>query len=161
MERIESLDGSHFSGRSRRKKSKRSKQLKARTFSSVVQEAGREESLDFDLEEHADHRENLGELLDEVHESGEILLESQSLENIKKYRQAVQTFLQYVVDKMLAVEQRTSGSNILRRKRFTQITIIDGKLQRLVTGVLQNQTKQLDLLEKINEINGLLVDLIT
>jgi uncharacterized protein YaaR (DUF327 family) len=158
MERIESLDGSHFSGRSRGKKSKRSKQLKARSFSSVVQEAGRDGALDLDLE---DHRENLGELLDEVHESGEILLESQSLENIRKYRQTVQAFLQYVVNKMLAVEQRTSGSNILRRKRFTQITIIDGKLQRLVTGVLQNQTKQLELLEKINEINGLLVDLIT
>jgi len=34
-------------------------------------------------------------------------------------------------------------------------------LERLVAEVLQNQGKQLDLLEKINEIRGLLVDLIT
>jgi len=73
----------------------------------------------------------------------------------------VRSFLDYVVNNMLAVEEQTSGNNILRRKRFTQVRIIDGRLERLVAEVLQNQGKQLDLLEKINEIRGLLVDLIT
>jgi uncharacterized protein YaaR (DUF327 family) len=161
MERIESLDGSYLSGRSRRKRSKSAKKLKAQSFDSVVEEAAQEQSGYFDLGDHSEHRENLGELLDEVHESGEILLESQSLENIKRYRRAVRSFLDYVVGKMLDVEEQTSGSNILRRKRFTQVKIIDGRLERLVADVLQNQGKQLDLLEKINEIRGLLVDLIT
>ncbi|MCK5007545.1 MAG: YaaR family protein, partial [Spirochaetales bacterium] len=119
------------------------------------------QSLYFGLDENNEHRENLEELLDEVYETGEILVESQSLENIKRYRRAVRSFLDYVVSNMIAVEEQTSGSNILRRKRFTQVKIIDGRLERLAAQVLQNQGKQLDILEKINEIRGLLVDLIT
>ncbi len=161
MERIESLDGSYLSGRSRRKKSKSAKKLKAQSFESVVEEAAQELSPYFDLDDHSGHRENLEELLDEVHETGEMLVESQSLENIKRYRGAVRSFLDYVISNMLAVEEQTSGNNILRRKRFIQVKIIDGRLERLVAELLQNQGKQLDLLEKVNEIRGLLVDLIT
>jgi len=161
MERIESLDGSYLSGRSRAKRSKSTKKLKAQSFDSVVEEAAQEQSPYFDPDDNSEHRENLEELLDEVHETGEILVESQSLENIKRYRRAVRSFLDYVVSNMLAVEEQTSGSNILRRKRFTQVKIIDGGLERLVAQVLQNQGKQLDILEKINEIRGLLIDLIT
>ena len=161
MERIESLDGSYLSGRSRRKRSKSTKKLKAKSFDSVVEESAQDQSPYFDLDDNSEHRENLEELLDEVHETGEILVESQSLEIIKRYRRAVRSFLDYVVSNMLAVEEQTSGSNILRRKLFTQVKIIDGRLERLVAEVLQNQGKQLDLLEKIDEIRGLLVDLIT
>jgi uncharacterized protein YaaR (DUF327 family) len=161
MDRIESLDGSYLSGRSRRKKSKSTKKLKTQSFDSVVEETAQEQSPYFDLDDHSEHRENLEELLDEVHEVGEILVESQSLENIKRYRRAVRSFLDYIVSNMLAVEEQISGNNILRRKRFTQVKIIDGRLERLVADVLQNQGKQLDLLERIDEIHGLLVDLIT
>ena len=115
----------------------------------------------FDLEAHGEHGENLAELLDEVHERGEMLVEKQSLENIKRYRQAVSEFLKLVVSNMLTVEEQSSGGNIARRKRFTQVKIIDRKLESLVAGVLRNQGKQLDVLEKINEIRGLLIDLIT
>jgi uncharacterized protein YaaR (DUF327 family) len=62
---------------------------------------------------------------------------------------------------MLAVQEKTSGGDILRRKRFTQVKIIDEKLESLVQAVLRNQGKQLDVLEKINEIRGMLIDLIT
>ena len=161
MERIESLDGSHLSGRSRRKKDKSTKKLKGLSFGSVVEQIAEEGEPLLDADDRGEHGENLEALLDDVHQSGEMLIESQSLENIKRYRLAVRAFLDYVVANMLTVEQQTSGGNIMRRKRFTQVKIIDNKLERLVGSVLQNQGKQLDLLEKINEIRGLLVDLIT
>ena len=161
MDRIESLDGSYLSGRSRRKKDKSTKKLKGRSFASIVEQSAGQQSTFFDFEAHGEHRENLEELLDDVHQSGERLVESQSLENIKLYRQAVSEFLKFVVDKMLGLEEQTSGGNILRRKRFTQVKIVDGKLESLVRAVLGNQGKQLDVLERINEIRGLLIDLIT
>jgi uncharacterized protein YaaR (DUF327 family) len=161
MDRIESLDGSYLSGRSRRKKDKSTKRLKGQSFASIVEQSAEEQSAFFDFEAHGEHRENLEELLDEVHQSGEKLVQSQSLENIKRYRQAVSGFLKFVVGKMLKLEEQTSGGNILRRKRFTQVKIVDGKLESLVQAVLGNQGKQLDVLERINEIRGLLIDLIT
>jgi uncharacterized protein YaaR (DUF327 family) len=161
MDRIESLDGSYLSGRSRRKKEKSAKKLKGRSFDSVVEQTAAEESPLFDVEDRGEHGENLAGLLDEVHQTGDRLVESPTLENIKCYRRAVSAFLAYVVSNMLTVEEQSSGGNILRRKRFTQVKIIDNKLESLVQAVLQNQGKQLDVLEKINEIRGLLVDLIT
>jgi uncharacterized protein YaaR (DUF327 family) len=161
MDRIESLDSSHLSGRSRRKKDKSTKKLKGQSFASIVEQSTREESPVFDFEAHEEHGETLEELLDEVHQSGEMLAETQSLANIKRYRQAVSEFLKLVVGKMLAVEEQTSGGNILRRKRFTQVKIIDQKLESLVQAVIRSQGRQLDVLEKINEIRGLLIDLIT
>ena len=161
MERIESLDGSYLSGRSRRKKDKSTKKIIGRSFESLVEHTAEDGAALFDVGDQCEHGENLEELLDDVHQTGEMLIEAQSLENVKRYRQAVRAFLDYVVANMLAVEEQTSGGNILRRKRFTQVKIIDGKLERLVGSVLQNQGRQLDLLEKINEIRGLLVDLVT
>ena len=161
MESINSVDGSRFSERSHRKKAKKNKGLKSRQFAAVIDEAGRDEASFFDLEAEAHHRYNLEQLLDEVYESGEQLVENQSLENVKRYRRAVREFLDYVVEKMLTLEQKTSGANIQRRKRFTQVKVIDARLERLVAAVMQNQGKQLDLLERIEEINGLIVDLIT
>jgi uncharacterized protein YaaR (DUF327 family) len=161
MESINSVDGSRFSERSRRKKAKKNKGLKSRHFAAVIDEAGRDEASFFDMEAEDHHRHNLEQLLDEVYESGEQLVENQSLENVKRYRRTVREFLDYVVEKMLTLEQKTSGVNVQRRKRFTQVKVIDARLERLVAAVLQNQGKQLDLLERIEEINGLIVDLIT
>ena len=158
MDRIETLDGSYLSGRSRRKKEKSTKKLKG--FASVVEQSGEQQSA-LDVEDQGKHRENLEELLDEVNQCGDILVENQSLENIKRYRRAVSAFLAYIVDNMLAVEEKSSGGNILRRKRFTQVKVIDNKLESLVQAVVRNQCKQLEVLEKINEIRGLLIDLFT
>jgi uncharacterized protein YaaR (DUF327 family) len=160
MERIESLDGSRLSERSRRKKNKSTKKPAGGGFRSVVEHAAEAWSAPFDLDDLG-YARTLEGLLDEVHEAGEALLQTQSLDNIRKYRQAVRGFLDHVVNRMLAVEEQVSGGSVLRRKRFTQVKVVDGKLERLAAEVLQNQGRQLDLLEKINEIRGLLIDLIT
>jgi uncharacterized protein YaaR (DUF327 family) len=161
MEKIESLDGSYLSGRSGRKKSRSTKKLKGRSFSSIVEKSAEEQSLLFDRGGQTRHSEDLEGLLDDVHQSGDLLVETQSMENIKRYREAVRAFLDYVVENMLVVEEQTSGGNILRRKRFTQVKIIDEKLERMAGAVLRNQGQQLDLLERVNEIRGMLIDLIT
>jgi uncharacterized protein YaaR (DUF327 family) len=159
MDRIESLEAFQFSRPSERKKTKKSGNSKPSRFSSILETAG-SETEQFDASEEGAQKLPLEELLDEVHESGEALIEAQSLENIKRYRQAVRSFLDQAVKAMIGVEEQTSGANILKRKRFTQVRVIDVKLERLVAEVLRNQHRQLELLERINEIQGLLVDLV-
>jgi len=161
MDRIESLDSSQFSGRSRRKKAQASRLPRVSPFSALIEEAEAEEGYSFDLEERSAGGRNLEELLDEVHERGEWLVQTPTLENIKCYRQAVRGFLDFVVRHLLAVEERTSGASVQKRKRFTQIRVIDQRLEQLVSAVLQNQGRQLNMLERVNEIRGLLVNLIT
>lgn len=100
-------------------------------------------------------------LLDDVHSAGDLLKEKQLPDNIVAYKNAVRSFMKYVVDRSYTVTERTSGGNILKRKKFTQVQIIDQKLEQLAAGILSNQRDQLGLLGKIEEINGLLVDLLS
>ena len=100
-------------------------------------------------------------LLDEVHSAGDKLKDKQLPDNIVGYKNAVRSFMKYIVDRSYEVTESTSGGNILKRKKFTQVQIIDQKLEQLAAGILSNQKDQLGLLGKIEEINGLLVDLLS
>ena len=131
-----------------------------RQFADAVRDAGEAEAAAGDFDRSGRRHRSLEELLDEVHSCGGELLESQSLEAIKRYRAAVRGFLDLVLARMLALEERSSGAGVSKRKRFTQIRVIDQKLERLVSDLLADQHRQLDLLGRVNEINGLLVDLL-
>jgi uncharacterized protein YaaR (DUF327 family) len=160
MDKVDSLDAAFFSRRSEEKKTRKKAPVGRRQFADVVREAGGGEAAAGDFDRPGRRRRSLEELLDEVHSSGGELLETQSLEAIKRYRAAVRSFLDLVLARMLATEQRSSAAGVARRKRFTQIRIIDQKLERLVSDLLADQHRQLDILGRVNEIGGLLVDLL-
>ncbi len=103
----------------------------------------------------------LERLLDDVHSAGDLLKDKPLPDNIVAYKGAVRSFVKYVVDRAYDVSERTSGGNILKRKKFTQVQVIDQKLEQLAAGILGGQKSQLALLERIEEINGLLVDLLS
>ena len=100
-------------------------------------------------------------LLDDVHSTGDFLKDKPTTDNILAYKNAVGTFIKFVVDNTFTVTESISGGNILKRKKFTQIQIINQKLEHLTADVLLQQKTQLKLLEKIEEINGLLIDLLS
>ena len=164
MDRIDSLDsGSRYGrtseGKKKAEKGKRSSSifggyLKRQTESSdAVQRLGA-----------FDEESDLEDLLDDVHQQGERLLDDPSLSAIDDYKKAVRNFIHMVLKEAVRVESvegakfnRFKPSN--KQKRYTLINIIDDKLDKLAAGVLMNQGKQLNILAKIEEINGLLVDL--
>ena len=100
-------------------------------------------------------------LLDDVHSAGDTLKGRQTPDTILAYKDAVRSFVGYVVSRAFDVTESTSGGNILKRKKFTQVQVIDAKLEELARGILSNQKNQLAVLERIEEINGLLVDLMS
>jgi len=161
MDKVDSLDAAFFSRRSDEKKTRKKAPVGRRFFADAVREAREGEASEGDYERSGRRRRSLEELLDEVHASGDRLLETQSLEAVKNYRAAVRGFLDLVLARMLAVEERSSGAGVAKRKRFTQIRVVDQKLERLVADLLAGQHRQLDILGRVNEIGGLLVDLLT
>lgn len=108
----------------------------------------------------APSEEALRELLDDVHQSGEELKSKPTPDNIKRYKGAVRSFLHYIVENGYTAEERVSGTNILKRKKFVLVQVIDRKLEQLAAGILAGQRAQLEILAKVEEINGLLIDLI-
>jgi uncharacterized protein YaaR (DUF327 family) len=102
----------------------------------------------------------LKELLDGVHGAGDALKNRPFFEEIKQYRKAVRDFLHYVVENGYTVEEQVSGANLLKRKKFTLVQVVDRKLEQLAAGILAGQSAQMDILARVEEINGLLVDLL-
>jgi uncharacterized protein len=103
----------------------------------------------------------LEELLDGVHQAGDKLKENPNVELVQAYKKAVRDFIHYVVDRSYAVEQKTSGRSILKRNVYFRVSVIDKSLEKLAAEILRNQRDNLEILRRVDEINGMLVDLLS
>ena len=68
-------------------------------------------------------------LLDDVHSAGDTLKGKQTPETILAYKDAVRSFVGYVVDRAFGITESTSGGNVLKRKKFPQVQVIDAHLE--------------------------------
>jgi uncharacterized protein YaaR (DUF327 family) len=143
-----------------RKKAQKKEKLRPASFPELIESAqgGGEVPDQFD---QTDRTRTIEELLDGVFSSGETLKKSPTMENVKEYRRRTKAFVKYVVSRMLAVKETTSGANIMKRKRFTLVEVIDARLESLAVSVLSSQRESMEILAKVDEINGLLVDLVS
>ena len=131
-------------------------------FLKALEKAGIEKTGGVYEDANFDEDLPLEEMLDEIHQCGEKLKDAPSLALVREYKQAVRNFMHHVVQHSLETETKNGArfNPLKKQKRFTIIKIVDEKLDRLAAGILQNQKSQLDLLHSIDEINGLLVDLV-
>ena len=113
-----------------------------------------------------DENVSLETLLDDVHSCGEKLVEKPFISNIKEYKQAVRRFLAYVVKNAFSAESEINKKKYVKNglpcvdeKKWTNIKIVDEKLEKLALYIVQNQRGQLTILKKVEEIEGILVDL--
>ena len=102
---------------------------------------------------------DLEALLDEVHQAGDRLKENPKPELVQAYKKAVRDFIHYVVERSYTVEQKTSGRSILKRNIYFRVSVIDKSLEKLGAEILLNQRDNLEILRRVDEINGMLVDL--
>ena len=115
----------------------------------------------------AEEEISIAEVIDDIHEIGEELKQNPKLSLVKDYRQAVGSFVRYVVKKGFCLEKhRLRGFKVLKipkgqQPELTVIQIVDKKLDELARQILENQKDQLDILRRIDEIHGILVDIST
>ncbi len=115
--------------------------------------------------EHTQRRElseeeYLAELQDAVYETGDALSDTISTENIVAYKKAVKTFVEYIVSRAYEVENIvTGGLNPARKKAWTIVRVINKRLDSLIYDLMYNQLKKIEVLKRIDEIKGLIVDL--
>ncbi|MBN2533237.1 MAG: YaaR family protein [Spirochaetales bacterium] len=161
MEKIDNLKNRlNFKSPGKKKKTEFN-HIEKKKFAKTIKPLVENNETGFDFKDNNENKETLSRLLDEVYAKGEKLKGSPTLENIKDYRWSVKKLLKDITEKMLKLEEKISGVNILKRKRFTLIKVIDTKLESLAAEVLRAQKEQLRILSKVDEINGLLVDLLS
>ena len=108
-----------------------------------------------------DGTETVEGLLDDVHEAGDALKRDPVFGPLKEYKRAVQRFLRYVLDNGLETGEAVGIRNprTMQQKKYVIVRVIDEKLESLAVHVLKGQSDQLEILRRIDEIHGLLVDL--
>jgi len=129
-------------------------------FSGMLEGAAQEAGELGPLLELPPSEEALTELMDAVHSAGSDLIERPFHEEIIRYKKAVRDFIHYVVENGYTVEKiQTPHREYRKLKPYTQIQVIDHKLEELAAAILSGQASQLERVSKIGEIRGLLVDL--
>jgi len=136
-------------------RSKKADKVKKNLFSSLFEKARESEKP----KELPASQESLNLLLDEVHSAGVTLAKRPFPDEVKAYKSAVRNFVNYVVENAYTTEDHVSGANLLKRKKFTLVQVIDKKLEALAADVLMGQADQISILAKTDEIRGLLIDL--
>ena len=113
-------------------------------------------------------------LMDEVRNAGDVLQSRPFSEEIMRYKQAVRNFINYVVQNGYALKNEKGIPNFLKPGfkgqrgtpeamnafSYTKIQVIDKKLEDLAAMLLSSQMRQMELVSRIEEIRGLLVDLL-
>lgn len=114
-------------------------------------------------------------LKDKLDISGNEFANSPTTQNLETFRKNVKNFIQFLLDNNFEITKSRPKSKGTPSRLFffsnysvnppkklprTQINIINKKLDELARITLQNQNKNLKLLDKVNEIKGLIVDLI-
>ncbi len=144
-----------------KKKAGKKDKAQRKTFSELVESAEQGEGAEQEDLSDSERRRGLEELLDGVFASGDALKKTPTMDTIREYRHTVKSFVKFVVQHSIRVEETTSGANIMKRKRFTLVRVMDEKLDALAASVLAGQKEQISILAQIDQINGLLVDLVS
>jgi len=102
---------------------------------------------------------DLAKALEEVDEYAKRLSESPVMQNLLRYKKKVRDVLRFLVEKSFQVEENTVYDYQGRRRLFVLVENIDQKLEELTREFLNKHTSSLDLVSRLDEIRGLLLDL--
>lgn len=104
--------------------------------------------------------ERIDKALVRVDELGARLGESLSMADLKAYKQAIATLMRDLTQNMVQVRtQMEWDSQAWEHRTLVTIRKVDEELERLTEMVVTQEKDRLDILSKIGEIKGMLLDL--
>lgn len=109
----------------------------------------------------ADLQAKVDELLSDITAQGNRLAEHMDIRDMKKYRGLIKDFLNEVVYR----SHRFSRENFLdrrgRHRVYGIIRLIDKNLDELASELVEDEKDHISILDRIGEIKGLLLDILT
>ena len=127
----------------------------------VQRQAAPKSFADFMQEqETARTQEALQRMLNDIHQQGERLARNMTVRELMLYRQMVKRFLEDTVRRGIGLKETRGWDRRGRVKRYKLIEEIDAVLVSMGEELLQTEEGRLELLAKIGEIRGLLMNLL-
>lgn len=101
-------------------------------------------------------KEEIELYIKEIKSIGNKLVATQNYNDVVNYKKVIKQYLKSVVDYMYSLNQDSSFWN---GNYFKTVKIVDEKLDGITKKLLYDQKDNIDLATKIDEINGLLIDM--
>ncbi|WP_153733565.1 YaaR family protein [Sporosarcina obsidiansis] len=105
--------------------------------------------------------EQITRLLGDISTAGDRLARSRNLRDMAKYKMLIKRFLKEAVDSGIELKQSHTWNQFGEGRRLKIVQTIDEKLIALTEALLDEEESSIDLLAKIGEIKGLLINLYT
>jgi hypothetical protein len=105
--------------------------------------------------------ETITRLLGDISTAGDRLARSRNLRDMAKFKMLIRKFLQEAVDFGMGLKQSHTWNRFGEGRKLKIVETIDEKLVELAEEILDQEKDSIDLLDKIGEIKGLLINLYT
>ena len=129
---------------------------------SVKSTASSDDSFKFTLIsniEEKDLQEKLGNMMQEITEQGEKIAKHMDIKDMRKYRELVKGFLNEVVNR----SHKFSRENFLdrrgRHRVYGIVKLVDKNLDELAGELVKEEKNHLEIVGRIDDIRGLLLDI--
>lgn len=129
---------------------------------SVKSTASSDDSFKFTLIsniEEKDLQEKLGNMMQEITEQGEKIAKHMDIKDMHKYRELVKGFLNEVVNR----SHKFSRENFLdrrgRHRVYGIVKLVDKNLDELAGELVKEEKNHLEIVGRIDDIRGLLLDI--
>jgi hypothetical protein len=113
-------------------------------------------SSQFEAARAVEEQHTLEDLIGKVDLHAQMLLKSPTYGSVIAYREAVRRFMKEISAKLGRVDKKTDRRN----RTLVMLRNLDDKLAQLTEAILKGQANAVDLAASINEIRGLVLDLL-
>lgn len=115
-------------------------------------------ALDKVNDQHLVHK--LSSLIDDISRQGKLLSEHMDLGELKRYRGMVHDFINEVVGNSHEFSRENFLDRRGRHRVFGLVKLVNKNLDDLAQELLKSEKDHLSVLEKVDEIRGLLLDIL-
>jgi len=101
----------------------------------------------------------MGELVKKIEVQGQKLAQKADIKDLQKYRELISEFIKETVSNSYHFNKENSYEARRRHKVFATVKKINAKLEELAQELLASQADNLAILNKVDDIRGLILDI--
>ncbi|MEE3896441.1 YaaR family protein [Priestia megaterium] len=105
--------------------------------------------------------EHLTQVINKIEEQGKQLVKNQTIDSLRKYKTLVKQFMNEVVKNGFELYEERGFNHRGTTKVYKLVKEVDTKLVDLTNDILQKEKNSLNLLKRVGEIQGLLINMYT
>lgn len=130
----------------------------------TVQQQQGDGAFKFTLVSHIEEQElqvRLTSLMEEITMQGDKLAKHRDIRDMKRYRGLVKDFLNEIINRSHSFSRENFLDRRGRHRVYGIVRLVDEKLDELAQELVKDEKDNLNILSKIGEIRGLLLDIFT